>query len=83
MRIPAENSLVSNQKSSGRCWLFATCNVIRNAMAAKYSLVDFELSQVSCSHRPWASVIVHELTLALHQSYLFFYDSLSKGESAP
>ncbi|MCI1554423.1 MAG: C1 family peptidase [Levilactobacillus sp.] len=36
---------VANQKHSGRCWLFATLNVIRHQFAAKYHVKDFELSQ--------------------------------------
>ncbi|KAI9486466.1 MAG: peptidase C1B, bleomycin hydrolase [Benjaminiella poitrasii] len=36
----------TNQKSSGRCWLFAGCNVMRLAVIQKYNLDDdFELSQ--------------------------------------
>ena len=33
------------QKSSGRCWIFAGCNVLREAIYKKYNLEDFELSQ--------------------------------------
>ena len=36
---------VTNQKSSGRCWLFAALNVIRRPMMEKYLLKDFEFSQ--------------------------------------
>ncbi|KAH9808253.1 peptidase C1B, bleomycin hydrolase [Melampsora americana] len=36
---------VTNQKSSGRCWLFATCNVVRMGIVKKFNLGDFELSQ--------------------------------------
>jgi bleomycin hydrolase len=36
----------TSQKSSGRCWMFAMCNVMRVAMMKKYNLPDdFELSQ--------------------------------------
>lgn len=36
----------NNQKSSGRCWLFATCNVLRSAVIKRYNLdPDFQLSQ--------------------------------------
>ena len=35
----------TNQKSSGRCWIFAGCNVLREAIAKKYDLKNFELSQ--------------------------------------
>jgi len=36
---------VTNQKSSGRCWLFAALNVIRRDMCTKYDLENFEFSQ--------------------------------------
>jgi bleomycin hydrolase len=36
---------VTNQKSSGRCWLFATTNVARYAVMKKLKLKDFQLSQ--------------------------------------
>ena len=37
---------VTNQKSSGRCWIFATTNVIRYGIMRKLKLRDFQLSQV-------------------------------------
>ena len=36
---------VSNQKHSGRCWLFAALNTLRTEFAVKNNLKDFELSQ--------------------------------------
>jgi len=40
---------ITSQKSSGRCWIFACLNVMRNQMVKKYSLPDtFELSQTFC-----------------------------------
>lgn len=36
---------VTNQKSSGRCWLFAALNVLRERVAAEHNLEHFELSQ--------------------------------------
>jgi hypothetical protein len=36
----------TNQKSSGRCWLFATTNVLRYEIMKKLNLTEFELSQV-------------------------------------
>ena len=35
----------TNQKASGRCWIFAGCNVLREIIAKKYNLKEFELSQ--------------------------------------
>jgi bleomycin hydrolase len=36
---------ISDQKSSGRCWMFTGFNVMRSAMIAKYNLGAFEFSQ--------------------------------------
>lgn len=36
---------VSNQKQTGRCWIFAGLNVLREIVAKKFGLKDFELSQ--------------------------------------
>ena len=36
---------VTDQKSSGRCWLFAATNVLRERIAAEKNLEQFELSQ--------------------------------------
>ena len=36
---------VTNQKSSGRCWLFAGLNIMRPAVIEKYNLESFEFSQ--------------------------------------
>ena len=36
---------VCNQKQSGRCWIFAACNVLREVIAKRLELENFELSQ--------------------------------------
>lgn len=36
---------ISNQKQSGRCWLFTGLNVMRADMISKYDLPEFQLSQ--------------------------------------
>lgn len=36
---------VTNQKKSGRCWMFAGLNILRQRMIEKYNIKDFELSQ--------------------------------------
>jgi len=36
---------ITDQKSSGRCWLFASLNVYRPQVIEKYNLSDFEFSQ--------------------------------------
>ena len=45
VKIPFEGSPITNQRSSGRCWLFATTNVLRIPIMKKYHLKEFELSQ--------------------------------------
>ena len=44
--LPYATSPITNQKSSGRCWLFATTNVLRYDIAKKLNLSDFQCSQV-------------------------------------
>ncbi|KAI5823859.1 peptidase C1B, bleomycin hydrolase [Schizophyllum commune Tattone D] len=44
-QIDFKSGPVTNQKSSGRCWLFATTNVIRYDVMKKLKLKDFQLSQ--------------------------------------
>ena len=36
---------ITNQKSTGRCWLFASLNVMRPKVIEKYNLTSFEFSQ--------------------------------------
>ncbi|OAK96145.1 bleomycin hydrolase [Phaeosphaeriaceae sp. SRC1lsM3a] len=45
IKIPLEGSPITNQASSGRCWLFASTNVFRVAIMKKYKLSEFQLSQ--------------------------------------
>ncbi|KAF2020820.1 bleomycin hydrolase [Aaosphaeria arxii CBS 175.79] len=45
IKIPMEGSPITNQASSGRCWLFASTNVFRIAIMKKYKLSSFQLSQ--------------------------------------
>ncbi|CAG9820635.1 unnamed protein product [Phaedon cochleariae] len=44
-KIEAEGKPITNQKSSGRCWLFAAMNVIRLPFIKHFNLEDFEFSQ--------------------------------------
>ncbi|KAI4491996.1 hypothetical protein M0802_010121 [Mischocyttarus mexicanus] len=44
-KIETEGKPMTNQKNSGRCWIFATLNVIRTAFMKKYNLDEFEFSQ--------------------------------------
>ena len=43
--IPFEGSPVTNQRSSGRCWIFAATNIFRIAIMKAHNLSSFELSQ--------------------------------------
>ncbi|KAH7019182.1 peptidase C1B, bleomycin hydrolase [Ilyonectria destructans] len=45
VKIPVEGDPITNQRSSGRCWLFASTNVFRIALMKRYGLESFELSQ--------------------------------------
>jgi len=44
-KIDLEGGPITNQKSSGRCWLFAATNCFRVAIMRKHNLKKFELSQ--------------------------------------
>ncbi|MFD1421527.1 C1 family peptidase [Lactiplantibacillus songbeiensis] len=43
--IDLDTGGVANQKQSGRCWMFAALNTMRHALADKFKLKNFELSQ--------------------------------------
>lgn len=43
--VKFEGHPITNQKSSGRCWLFASTNVFKEIMKSTYNLEDFEFSQ--------------------------------------
>lgn len=45
VKIPFEGGPITNQRQSGRCWLFASTNIFRIALMQKYNLDSFELSQ--------------------------------------
>ena len=47
LQLDFVTSPITNQKSSGRCWLFATTNVLRYSVMQKLDLKEFQLSQVS------------------------------------
>ncbi|XP_056646080.1 bleomycin hydrolase [Diorhabda carinulata] len=44
-KIEAEGKPVTNQRSSGRCWLFAALNVVRLPFIKHFNIEDFEFSQ--------------------------------------
>jgi bleomycin hydrolase len=43
--IEIPTSIATNQKQSGRCWMFAGLNILREIIAKKYNLENFEISQ--------------------------------------
>lgn len=45
LTVPIEGAPITNQRSSGRCWLFAATNVFRVPLMKSYQLGEFELSQ--------------------------------------
>lgn len=47
--IEVETGSVTDQKRSGRCWLFATLNDLRHEASKKLKLDDFEFSQNYCA----------------------------------
>jgi hypothetical protein len=45
LQIETEAKPITNQKNSGRCWIFATLNVIRIPFMKEHNLDEFEFSQ--------------------------------------
>ncbi|HFR3314923.1 TPA: aminopeptidase C [Streptococcus suis] len=43
--IDLTKDAVSNQKASGRCWMFAALNIFRHKLISDFKLENFELSQ--------------------------------------
>lgn len=46
LQLDFKTDPITSQKSSGRCWLFATTNVLRYSVMQKLDLKEFQLSQV-------------------------------------
>ena len=44
-QVETEGKPITNQKNSGRCWNFATLNVLRVPFIKQYNLEEFEFSQ--------------------------------------
>jgi bleomycin hydrolase len=55
---------ITNQKSSGRCWLFATTNVLRYEIMKKLNLKEFQLSQARTF--PWTQLPLMDADDSLH-----------------
>lgn len=48
---------MTNQKSSGRCWIFAMLNAMRIPFVKQYNLEEFEFSQGYLFF--WDKVFIH------------------------
>ena len=51
---------ISDQKSSGRCWLFTGTNVLRAKAMEKYNVKNFFFSQITAMPNPRAVLTVFE-----------------------
>lgn len=63
LHIPFKTGPITNQKSSGRCWLFATTNVLRHSVMDNLSLKEFELSQAYLFF--WDKCVFRRMAMAL------------------
>jgi bleomycin hydrolase len=71
----AGETKATNQMNSGRCWIFAGLNVIRNAMITKYKLPsEFELSQAYLSR--WDKLEKCNMALEI------MYDLMKNGKDS-
>lgn len=73
-KIESEGKPVSDQKSSGRCWIFACLNCMRLPFMKEHKLDDFEFSQSHVFF--WDKV--ERMNYLLHS----FVDVARKGEAA-
>ena len=44
-KVESEGKPMTNQKSSGRCWIFAAMNAMRVPFMKQYNIEEFEFSQ--------------------------------------
>ena len=76
LQLDFKTDPITSQKSSGRCWLFATTNVLRYSVMQKLNLKEFQLSQVRARI---PTVLLFIYLLPYLQSYLFMWDKLNKS----
>ena len=50
-KVKGEGKPMTDQKSSGRCWIFACLNAMRIPLMEKLGVEECELSQVICGGR--------------------------------
>ena len=65
--IETEKQSITDQKSSGRCWMFSGMNVLRSNFTQRLDTV--------CGFVPGTN----DVRLEFSQDYLFFYDQLEKA----
>lgn len=68
LQTSPEIKTVTDQKSSGRCWIYACLNVLRIHFARKYNLEEFEFSQTFIFF--WDKVRPEPYTAFIHQSHI-------------
>ena len=51
---------ITDQKSSGRCWIFATTNILRYEVMKKLKLKEFQLSQVCAHESLWSELSLND-----------------------
>jgi len=70
LTVPFTTGPVTNQRSSGRCWLFATTNVLRYNIMQQLSLSDFQLSQSYLFFADKLEKANYYLELSIHHASL-------------
>ncbi|KAI5480942.1 bleomycin hydrolase [Pseudohyphozyma bogoriensis] len=45
VQVELEGKVITDQKASGRCWIFSMLNILRLLVSRRYNLEDFQLSQ--------------------------------------
>ena len=70
---------ITNQKSSGRCWLFTSLNILRAKMINKYKLPEMEFSQNYCSFHDQLEKSNVFLQKIIDTRNLPIYDSKVRG----
>ena len=52
---------ITNQKQSGRCWMFAGCNLLREQIIKKLELEAFEISNIELSRSKGYGKLVSDI----------------------
>lgn len=65
LQLDFKTDPITSQKSSGRCWLFATTNVLRYSVMQKLNLKEFQLSQVRVSDSTSQNALICQSVLVV------------------